>query len=70
MQPTHPRATDKGGNPVKLPVRHIVYTVVAEDGNRFRVNYPGQEGWAAKNDCVRLTDAMDYLQKVPDRLPL
>jgi len=52
--------TDKDGKPVKLPVRHIVYTVVAEDGDRLRVNYPGQEGWTSKNEWVRLTDAMDH----------
>src|SRR5262249_32982077 len=33
--------TGKDGKPVTLPVRHIVYTVVAEDGHRVRVNYPG-----------------------------
>src|SRR5207237_4820586 len=36
------------------------YTVVAEDGDRIRVNYPGQEGWAARAGWVRLSDAMDY----------
>lgn len=54
--------TDAGtdGKPVTRPVRHLVYTVVAEDGDRVRVNYPGQEGWAARADWVRLSDALDY----------
>lgn len=54
--------TDRGkdGKPVALPVRHIVYAVVAEDGDRIRVNYPGQEGWAAKSDWLRLSDAMEH----------
>jgi len=52
--------TGKDGKPITLPVRHIVYTVVAEDGDRVRVNYPGQEGWASKTEWVRLTDAMDH----------
>jgi len=54
--------TDRGkdGKPLTLPVRHLVYSVVAEDGDRIRVNYPGQEGWAAKSDWVRLADAMEH----------
>lgn len=52
--------TGKDGKPVSRPVRHIVYAVVAEDGDRIRVNYPGQEGWAAKADWVRLSDALDH----------
>jgi alkaline phosphatase D len=54
--------TDSGedGKPVTLPVRHLVYTVVAEDGERIRVNYPGQEGWAPKAEWVRLSDAMGH----------
>jgi alkaline phosphatase D len=52
--------TGKDGKPVTLPVRHLVYTVVAEDGDRIRVNYPGQEGWAAKAEWVRLSDAMEH----------
>src|SRR5262245_3419156 len=52
--------TGKDGTPVTLPVRHIVYTVVAEDGDRVQVNYPGQEGWAARAEWVRLSDAMGY----------
>jgi tetratricopeptide (TPR) repeat protein len=52
--------TGKDGKPITLPVRHLVYTVVAEDGDRVRVNYPGQEGWAPKAEWVRLSDAMDH----------
>lgn len=54
--------TDRGkdGKPVSLPVRHLVYSVVDEDGDRIRVNYPGQEGWAAKSDWIRLPDAMEH----------
>jgi tetratricopeptide (TPR) repeat protein len=52
--------TGKDGKRITLPVRHIVYTVVAEDGDRIRVNYPGQEGWAPKAEWVRLSDAMDH----------
>ncbi len=52
--------TPKNGKPITLPVRHLVYTVVAEDGDRVRVNYPGQEGWAPKTEWVRLSDAMDH----------
>jgi tetratricopeptide (TPR) repeat protein len=52
--------TAKDAKPVAFPVRHLVYTVVAEDGDRIRVNYPGQEGWAAKVEWVRLSDAMDH----------
>ncbi len=48
------------GKAIALPVRHIVYSVVAEDGDRIRVNYPGQEGWAAKSEWVRLSDAMEH----------
>lgn len=50
----------RDGRPVSVPVRHIVYTVVAEDGDRIRVNYPGQEGWAPKAEWVRLADAMAH----------
>ncbi|MBN9122185.1 MAG: tetratricopeptide repeat protein [Planctomycetes bacterium] len=52
--------TAKDGKPATLPVRHIVYAVVAEDGDRVRVNYPGQEGWAQKAEWVRLSEAMDH----------
>jgi tetratricopeptide (TPR) repeat protein len=48
------------GKPVALPVRHLVYAVVAEDGERIRVNYPGQEGWAPKAEWVRLSEAMGH----------
>jgi hypothetical protein len=50
----------KDGKPTTLPVRHIVYTVVAEEGDRIRVNYPGQEGWAAKAAWLLLPDAMEH----------
>jgi tetratricopeptide (TPR) repeat protein len=53
-------ATTKDGKQVTLPVRHLVYTVVAEYGDRICVNYPGQEGWAAKVEWVRLSEAMDH----------
>jgi DNA-binding beta-propeller fold protein YncE len=52
--------TGRDGKPVALPVRHLVYTVVGEEGDRIRVNYPGQEGWAPKAEWVRLSDAMDH----------
>ena len=54
--------TDRGkdGKSATVPVRHLVYTVVAEEGDRIRVNYPGQEGWAAKSDWVRLSEAMEH----------
>lgn len=54
--------TDTGtnGKSVTVPVRHLLYTVVAEDGDRVRVNYPGQEGWVPKAEWVRLSDAMDH----------
>ncbi|MFM8273306.1 MAG: hypothetical protein ACKODX_13405, partial [Gemmata sp.] len=54
--------TDTGadGKPVTRPVRHLVYTVVAEDGGRVRVNYPGQEGWVQKSEWVRLPDAFEH----------
>lgn len=54
--------TDKStdGKPITLPVRHIVYTVVDEMVDRIRVNYPGQEGWAPKNEWLRLSDALDH----------
>jgi tetratricopeptide (TPR) repeat protein len=57
--------TDRGkdGKPMTVPVRHLVYSVVAEDGDRIRVNYPGQEGWAAKSDWVRLSDAMEHFSE-------
>lgn len=57
--------TDRGqdGRPATAPVRHLVYTVVAEDGDRIRVNYPGQEGWAAKSDWVRLSNAMEHFSE-------
>lgn len=52
--------TTKDGKPVSRPVRHIGYTVVAEDSDRIRVNYPGQEGWTTKGEWVRLPDALAY----------
>lgn len=55
--------TGKDGKPVSLPVKHIGYTVVAEEGDRIRVNYPGQEGWAPKADWVRLPEALEYFTK-------
>jgi tetratricopeptide (TPR) repeat protein len=55
--------TGKDGKTIALPVRHLVYTVVAEDGERIRVNYPGQEGWAEKAEWVRLSDAMDHFSQ-------
>lgn len=52
--------TAKDGKQVTMPVRHIGYTVVAEEGDRIRVNYPGQEGWAPKSEWVRQAEALAY----------
>jgi alkaline phosphatase D len=59
--------TTKDGKPVTLPVRHLVYTVVAEDGERIRVNYPGQEGWAPKSEWLRLSDASRTIRRTRSR---
>jgi len=44
-------------------VRHIVYTVVSDLGDRIRVNYPGQEGVAKKADWVLLPEAHGFFSK-------
>jgi hypothetical protein len=49
-----------GGKPAARPVTQIVFTVLADEGGRIRVHYPGQQGWADKADWVRLADALDH----------
>lgn len=48
------------GKADRVPVKHIVYSCVADDGEFIRVNYPGQEGRADKADWIRLSEALEY----------
>ena len=59
----------RDGKRIKMPVQHIVYTVVADVGRRILVNYPGQEGWADKSDWVRLSDAMAHFSRRVEKDP-